>query len=194
MLLDGPAVALAEVVGDDRFGLDQGGLQLVELGSLALDLRLDQRLHRGDLAGERLQVGLLGGELLGLFVDLFHLFEHLAFELLDDVLVQRDLVLDRLVLVVLLDRVELDLQVVDLGLNALNGVFLLLELHPGVLMRLLRGLQGGLAVGQGKLPGGEGLGSRGQPVANRLGALMKLMEFTEVGRGGGKGHDGSQGW
>ena len=45
---------------------------------------------------------------------------------------------------------------------------------------LLGGLERRLAVGQGGLPGGEGLRARGQPVAQRLGALVELVEFAEV--------------
>ena len=79
-----------------------------------------------------------------------------------------DLVLEGLVLFVLLDQVELDLQVVDLGFDALERVFVFLELNLAVLECLAGLFQFGLAVGQGRLCGrpvswGRKPGGRGGP-------------------------------
>ena len=103
------------VFGDDVLGLDDGGLEFLELALLRAGLRLDLRLERVDLVGELLDLGLLGGERGGQGLDLAVGFEDLVLELADGRLVVRDLVLDRLVLVVLLGLVELDREVVDLG-------------------------------------------------------------------------------
>ena len=93
-----------------------------------------------------------------------------------------DLVLEGLVFFVLLDLVQLDLEVVDLGLDGLERVLVLLDLHLAVLERLAGGFQLGLAVGQGRLAGGQRLGPGSQPVSQRLGTLMQLVEVAEVCR------------
>ena len=78
-----------------------------------------------------------------------------------------DLVLEGLVFVVLLDLVELDLQVVDLGLDALERVLVLLDVHLGVLERLAGGLQLGLAVARAAWRAASVLGPEAEAVAQR---------------------------
>ena len=97
----------------------------------------------------------------------------------------RDLILEGLVFLVLLDLVELDLEIVDLGLLGLEGVLVLLELHLGVLERLAGFLDVGLAAGQGGLAGGQRPGGRGEAVAQGLGTLMEDVKVAEDFGGGG---------
>ena len=108
-------------------------------------------------------------------------------------LVMSDLILERLVFLVLLDLVELDLEIVDLGLLRLEGVLVLLELHLGVLERLARFLDVGLAGGQRGLAGGQRPGGGGEAVAKGLGALVEQVEVAENFGGGAHGSDGSVG-
>ena len=145
-----------------------------------------ERLHGGDLGGELLELGLLRGQGGGQRLDLAVGLEDLVLELAHRRLVVGDLVLDRLVFLVLLDLVELDLQVVDPGLLALEQVLALLSWTLASCSALAGVLQRRLARGERRLPGGERLGPRGQAVAKGLGPLVELVEFAEIG--GGRGH------
>ncbi len=89
-----------------------------------------------------------------------------------------DLVLEGLVLLVLLDLVELDFEVVDLGFDALERVLVFLELDLGVLECLLGRLQFGLPAGEGRLAGGQRPGARGQSVSQGLGTLMQQVKVA----------------
>ena len=81
--------------------------------------------------------------------------------------VVRDLVLEGLVFVVLLDLIELDLEVVDLGIDALERMLVFLQLDLGVLQCLSGGFQFGLAVGESGLARRQGFWPGSQPVAER---------------------------
>src|SRR5262249_11913938 len=90
---------------------------------------------------------------------------------------------------VLLDLVQLDLEVVDLGLDALERVLVLLDVHLGILERLAGRLHLALACCQGRLARRERLGAGAESVAQRPGALMQQVEVAEVL--GGRGHRSS---
>ena len=94
---------------------------------LFVELLLDGR----NFGGEPLGVGLELFELGCLGLDDLIALKDLLLDLRLGGVVVGDLVLERLVFFVLLDLVELDLEVVDLGLDALERVLVLLELNLG---------------------------------------------------------------
>ena len=187
-LLDGPPVALALVFLDEGLGLDDRLVEFGELGLLGVGVLLDLLGEGGDLVGELLDLELGGVDGRGLLVDLHHRLEDLAFGLLHVAVVERELVLDRLVLFILLDQVELDPEVVGLGLLALEVVLVLLDRDLLVLERLAGFFQRLLSGFERQLPRGQGLGAGAEPVAQGLGPLVELVEVSE--RGGGRRRHG----
>ena len=91
-----------------------------------------------------------------------------------------DLVLEGLVFFVFLDLVELDLEVVDLGVDALERMFVFLELDLAVLQCLLGGFELGLPGGEGRLAGGQCSGAGSQSISQCLGTLMQQVKVAEV--------------
>ena len=133
---------------------------------------LDLLLKGGDLPGKSLHVGLELGQVGRLGLDRLEGQKDVLLQLGLGGVVMGNLILEGLVLFVLLDLVELGLQVIDLGLNALERVFVFLEMHLGILERLAGGFQFGLACREGQPAGGQGLGTGAQTIAQRSCTLM----------------------
>ena len=161
-----------------------------ELGLLSVGVLLDLLGEGGDLVGELLDVQFGGVDEGGLVVDLHHRLEDLAaLGLLHVTLVEAAswFWIAHGGLRLLLDQVELDPEVVGLGLLALevvlvllDGDLLVLECLAGVFHRLLPSFER-------EPPRGQGLGAGGQPVAQGFRPLVEQVQVAE-GRGGRRRH------
>ena len=143
-------------------------------------------MQRGDFRGERLELGLLGRDLLGLLLDSSIVLEHLAFDLSIWLFISAIWFWIALYSSFFLTWLSLTLRSSILAVEPLDGVFFLLELDLRVLERLRvpRARPGDWS---GQLAGGERLRARGQPVAEGLGSLVEQVKFAEIVGGGGHG-------
>ncbi len=141
MLLDNPAILVAVVLGNDVLGLDDRRVKVLELRFLSRGLFVELGPERGELGSISLGLRLELGQFRGLVLDRSIGFEDLVLELADGGLVVGNLVLKGLVLVVLLNLVELDRQVVNLGLMRLERVLAFLDLDLRILECLTSGLE-----------------------------------------------------
>ena len=141
--------------GIERFGFDDRCFQLLELRLVGSDLVVELFLKRSDLGGRAFYLVLKLLELGSLSLDGLVRDKNIFLDLRLRGVVVRDLVLKGLVLFVFLDLVQLDLEVIDLGVDALERVLVFIELNLAVLQRLLGGIELGLTGGKGRLSGGQ---------------------------------------